>query len=251
MDTNSTRHHLLRRSGIIIILLVGALFVGTDAFCQGPYPGGYSQSYGYRRPGPSFGGGGYGRFSGLSRPGFIGDRVHMGFEGGMTVSSLNTNSYMLEGNYARTGYTFGILLGWDIGYYSPASAETGLFYVEKGFSNTKSYQNTKLTLRYLEVPLLMSMRIEISEFQLNPFLGMYLGVAVSGKLSNESLTGSKSPFEDGYFLPLDAGLRFGVGALWNFLYAKLGYDFGLVDIWLDPDDRARTRTFYISLGLGF
>ena len=178
--------------------------------------------------------------------------VYYGLRFGAAFATVNSDDRYLDGGSAKTGLNVGAVAGFQVAYRSPVYFETGLSYVEKGGKGL--YEGTKFTysLDYLEVPLVMKYMIDIDrEFSIQPYVGGYLALGVAGKIKDFGHRQAYSSFEKEGFQRFDGGIRIGCGIQYDFVYAELGYDFGLANISHDYFDTSRTGTLFATVGFNF
>ena len=200
----------------------------------------------------------YGRPSYYSRPSVMHSPhrpmtdVYYGLRIGAAFATVNSDDRYLDGGTAKTGLDVGAVIGFQVAYRSPVYFETGLSYIEKGGKG--SYDGTKFTysLDYLEVPLVMKYMIDIDrEFSVQPYVGGYLALGVAGKIKDFGHRQAYSSYDNEGFQRFDGGIRIGCGVQYDFVYAELGYDFGLSNISHDYFDTSRTGTFFATVGFNF
>ena len=133
---------------------------------------------------------------------------------------------------SRTGFHFGGTVDWNI--VKSLSVSSGLYYVEKGFKS----EYGKGSMRYLQVPLLASYRLETPKgvmFHLNA--GPYFAWGVGGKVDYApyDLTFTYNYRQDsfgdkGFFKHADMGLSAGLYILIKHVVLGFNYELGLADI---------------------
>lgn len=226
----------------LMILLFVALFATIQAQAQ-------VGRYGYgRRPAPvahrsSYNSSHYGRLHDTE--------TYYGLRLGLNVSAVNSDDFYLDGSSAKCGLNLGVVAGFQVAPATPVYLETGLYYTEKGgkgnYNGAFTYQ-----LNYLEVPLLMKCRFDIDrETSVQPFVGAYGAMGVSGKIKDFNSRQAYSSFDDDAFQRFDAGLRLGCGLQFSNLYAEAGYDLGLANIGHDYFDTTHNGNFYATIGVNF
>lgn len=178
--------------------------------------------------------------------------VYYGLRIGPTFATVNSDDRYLDGGSTKTGLNIGAVMGFQVAYRSPVYFETGLSYIEKGGKGFSDGAKFSYSLNYLEVPLVMKYMIDIDRlFSVQPYVGGYLAVGVAGKIKNFGQRHAYSSYEDQGFQRFDGGIRIGCGVQWDFVYAELGYDFGLSNISHDYFETSRTGTLFATVGFNF
>ena len=177
---------------------------------------------------------------------------YVGFRIGGAFSTVNSDDQYLDGGTMRSGLNVGVVAGFQVAPHAPIYFETGLSYIEKGGKG--SYDGRKFTynLDYLEVPLLLKYDYRVDrDLSIQPFLGGYVAAGVGGKIKDFGHRQAYSSFDDEGFKRFDGGIKLGCGVQFNFLYAELGYDFGLANISHDYFDDAHTGSLFATIGVNF
>jgi hypothetical protein len=179
--------------------------------------------------------------------------VYYGLRIGAAFATVNSDDRYLDGGSMKTGLDVGAVVGFQVAYRSPVYFETGLSYIEKGGKG--HYEGTKFSysLDYLQVPLVMKYMIDVDRmFSVQPYVGGYLALGVAGKIKDFGHRQAYSSFnEEEGFQRFDGGIRIGCGVQYDFVYAELGYDFGLSNISHDYFDTSRTGTLFATVGFNF
>lgn len=225
----------------LIILSLIAMFAAIQAQAQ---VGRYS-----RRPSPVQHRSSYHTGSRYTR--FLDTDTYYGMRLGLNVSTVNSDDFYLDGSSAKSGLNVGVVAGFQVVPATPVYLETGLYYTEKGgkgnYNGAFTYQ-----LNYLEVPLLVKCRFDIDrDTSIQPFVGAYGAVGVSGKIKDFNNRVAYSSFDDDAFQRFDAGLRLGCGMQYSFLYGEVGYDIGLANIGHDYFDTTHNGSFFATIGVNF
>ena len=157
----------------------------------------------------------------------------------------------MDGEYSNVG----AVVGMQLSHYQTIFFETGLSYIEKGGKSKKGGEKFSIGLNYLEVPLLLKYSAYVAPATaVEPFIGGYLGVGVSGKVKDYDRRDAYSSFDDGYganFKRFDGGIRVGCGLAYEMLYAEIGYDFGLSNIGDNAFDDTHNGAFFANIGINF
>lgn len=178
--------------------------------------------------------------------------VYYGLRLGVDFATVKSDDKYLDGGSAKTGLNVGVIAGFQMGYRSPVYFETGLSYIEKGGKG--NYDGAKFTysLNYLELPLVLKYKYDVDrDFSIQPFVGGYMAVGVAGKIKDFGHRQAYSSFDNEGFQRFDGGIRVGCGLQYDFLYAELGYDFGLANISHDYFDTSHTGAFFATIGVNF
>ena len=181
--------------------------------------------------------------------------TYYGLRFGLSASHVSSDAPDLDGSSSKTGLNVGAVVGVQLSRYQPIFFETGLSYVEKGGKSKVDGQKFSIGLNYLEVPLLLKYSAYVAPATaVEPFIGGYLGVGVSGKVKDYGRRDAYSSFDDGYganFKRFDGGIRVGCGLAWEMLYAEVGYDFGLSNIGDNAFDDTHNGAFFANIGINF
>ncbi|MEG1700276.1 MAG: porin family protein [Alistipes sp.] len=189
-----------------------------------------------------------------------------GLRAGLNVANLTMKmDDVSQTADSRTSFHVGGSYQYGFSQKLPFYLETGLYLSSRGSKNKEDGETTKLSLLYLQVPVLLSYHINIGKtVNIQPYAGVYYGYGISGKakIKSDGVSTSHSVFKDvtvdGHTVDQilkrsDLGLRFGAGV--GFLkhyYAGLGYDLGLTNInATSDDDKVSNGCFYISVGYTF
>ena len=178
--------------------------------------------------------------------------VYWGLRFGAAFATVNSDDQYLDGGSVKTGFNVGVVTGFPVSYHAPLYFETGLSYIEKGGKGL--YDGTKFSysLDYLEMPLVMKYIYNVDrEFSIQPYFGGYLALGVGGKIKDFNHRHAYSSFENEGFQRFDGGLKLGCGVQYDFMYAEMGYDFGLSNISHDYFDSSHTGTLYATIGINF
>ena len=178
--------------------------------------------------------------------------TYFGLRIGANFSTVNSDDRYLDGGSLRTGLNVGAVAGLRIAPQVPVYFETGLSYVEKGGEGQN--EGTKFTykLDYLEVPLVLKCDFNVEHLlNIQPYVGGYVAAGVGGQIKDFGHRLAYSSFDHEGFRRFDAGIKVGCGLQFNYLYAELGYDFGLSNNSQDYFDTSHTGSFYATIGVNF
>ena len=176
---------------------------------------------------------------------------YVGLRIGLGVATVNADDPYLDGGSPKAGVNIGVVAGLQVAPATPLYLETGLSYIEKG-GKGGLYDSYSYNMNYLEVPLLIKYQYNFDyETSIQPFVGVYGALGVSGKIKDQDQRLIYNSFADDAFKRLDGGLRIGCGLQYDYLYAELGYDFGLANVSHDDFDTAHTGCFFANIGINF
>lgn len=176
---------------------------------------------------------------------------YFGLRLGLGVATVNADNPYLDGGSPKAGFNVGVVAGLQVAPATPLYVETGLSYTEKG-GKGGSRDSYTYTMNYLEVPLLVKYQYNLDhETSIQPFVGVYGALGVSGKIKAQDQRQLYNSFADDTFKRLDGGLRIGCGLEFDLLYAEVGYDFGLSNVSQDDFDAAHTGCFFANIGINF
>lgn len=181
--------------------------------------------------------------------------TYCGFRVGLGVSTVNSDSPILDGSKAKTGLNVGVVAGTQIVPGVPLFLEGGLYYTEKGGKNEKGIDQFTYNLNYLEVPVLFKYKIYTdSDLSIEPFLGGYLSCGVGGKIKDLNERRAYSSFGNQYddnFSRFDAGVKLGCGVSFDIFYVGASYDIGLANVGKDKFQDTNTGCFNLDFGINF
>lgn len=151
-----------------------------------------------------------------------------GVRGGVNFAS----SDMDYATSTRTGFHAGMVVDWNI--IKSISVSSGLSYESKGFKSNYG----KGDAGYLQVPLLLSYRIEtVTGVQFHLNVGPYFAWGVSGKVDYKpyDMTFTYSYNQDsfgknGFFKSFDTGLTAGAYIKLNHILLGVCYEYGMFDV---------------------
>ena len=194
------------------------------------------------------------RYNSYSRTSYRHNPVnsYVGFRIGGAFSTVNSDDKYLDGGTMRTGLNVGVVAGFQVVPHAPIYFETGLSFIEKGGKGNFEGRKFTYNLDYLEVPLLLKYDCRLDrDVSIQPFLGGYVAAGVGGKIKDFGHRQAYSSYDDDAFNRFDGGIKVGCGFQFNYLYAEVGYDFGLSNISRDYFDDAHTGSLFATIGVNF
>ena len=178
-----------------------------------------------------------------------------GVRGGVSLSTVNSDSPYLDGNRTKAGVNVGLAVGTSLSSYSPVYLESGLYFVQKGGESKHGGEKFTYGLDYLEIPLVFKYKAPVGgDVTIEPFLGGFVSCGVSGEIKDFQHRQAYSSFSDDYndnFRRFDGGLRIGCGLLVDMFYIEAGYDLGLANVGKDYFDDTHTGALNLSVGINF
>lgn len=192
---------------------------------------------------------------GYERSRFYAPHAYFGLRFGMSTSHVLSDAPSLNGSGLKSGMNVGAVGGVQISPQLPMFFETGLEYSEKGGKGSLNGNKFSVGLNYLEVPLVLKYSAQIADATaIEPFIGGYVGLGISGKVKDYNELKAYSSYSDNYganFKRTDGGIRVGCGIAFEFLYAELGYDFGLRNIGDNDFDDTHNGSLFLNIGVNF
>ncbi len=177
---------------------------------------------------------------------------YYGLRLGLALATVNSDAAELDGGRVQAGLNIGAVAGFQLSAAAPVYLETGLYYTEKGGKGDRTGTKITFNLNYLEVPIVAKYIYNFTdEFSIQPFLGGYLALGVSGKTKDWANRTRYASFSGERFQRFDGGLRIGCGAEYQMIYLEMAYDIGLSNVCHDDFDGSHTRSFNINLGVNF
>lgn len=177
--------------------------------------------------------------------------VYYGLRLGMGVSTVNSDDRYLDGGSAKTGLNVGVVAGFQLAPATPFYLETGLYYAEKGGKGNYNGPFT-YSLNYLEMPFVLKYQYNFDPItSIQPFVGVYGSLGVSGKIKDFDQRRAYSSFDEDAFQRCDGGLRLGCGLQFDHLYAEVGYDLGLANVSHEYFSDAHNGSLFLNVGLNF
>lgn len=186
---------------------------------------------------------------------FLSKTAYIGFRIGPAFTSLRSEDDLVDETSSKTGLNVGIAAGLSLSSEQPLFLESGLYYTEKGAKLDAGGYDYRFSVNYLEIPIVFKYCYAFDEHtSIEPFLGGYFALGVSGKAKDyvlkesHSVYGSGSPVE---FKHGDAGIRIGVGGSYDMFYAELLYDLGLANVCDNEYDSTHNGAFMLNFGVNF
>ncbi len=154
----------------------------------------------------------------------------------------------------RSKLNIGFAYGKGLSSSTPLYIETGLYYTAKGGRNKDTDERWDYNLDYLELPLVLKyMYVSGGGFGAHIFFGGYFACGISGSIKNYEYELSHSSFSDqqNAYRRFDAGLKFGLGVSYSFIYLEFAYDLGLANINHNSFYAVHNRSAIFNLGVNF
>jgi opacity protein-like surface antigen len=159
----------------------------------------------------------------------------LGVRAGLNIASLSWDPELPSGvdKSSRTGFKFGALA--ELGFIPMFALQVEPMYVQKGGSINAGGEETKINLAYLEIPILLKLKIP-TPGPITPYIfaGPNIGISLSASTESGSQdTDIKDEISSTDFaLDLGAGVGFKVAPL-IVLMVDARYSLGLSDIFND------------------
>ncbi|MCL1966294.1 MAG: PorT family protein [Fibromonadales bacterium] len=154
--------------------------------------------------------------------------VSFGIRAGVNLSHIYAEYEGFEGK-GDYGDIFGMQAGFVVDF--PISdwfhIQPGLMYIQRGMDDRYYLYET---IHYIELPLLLSFKLDVLRLNAGPYLGVKL-------------------FNYQYFDRFDIGLSSGIGFDIGMFYIGAFYDYGLVDVTSAPYYKFYNRTIGFNLGI--
>lgn len=148
----------------------------------------------------------------------------------------------------KTGFNLGGVVGLRVSETTPLFLESGLYYTQRGAKGDGDY---KLNLNYLEIPVLIKYGFQATEdISVLPYVGPYFSMGIAGKIKGEGDSVGSFSDEGGYNRP-DMGFKIGCGAEYNMLYAEIGYQFGVANIYDSDKISQHGNALFFNIGVNF
>lgn len=196
------------------------------------------------------------------------EKATFGVRAGMNISNL---SVKLDGESvtsdSRIGYNLGF--SYQLPVVSKLFLETGLNLstrgakVNGGFTGETEDSDLKINMLYVQLPVAISWHFDLNKVSLQPFVGVYYGLGVSGKMKagDQKMDLFKEikieeDVEPQMLKRSDFGVRFGVGAAFcQKYYVSVGYDLGMSNLLKDKELASEAKfkngNLFISVGYNF
>lgn len=186
-------------------------------------------------------------------------QVALGVKGGVNLADVTSNQFGLGGVSRRTAPVGGMFLT----FAGPASLgfQAEVLYAQKGFSALVEGGTATAKIAYVDIPLLLKLRLVGQEHRIRPSLfgGWFLGLEISCSLSG-ALEGIGGEGDCDALLErrgkLDGGFVFGAGAEVGlvdrtFLVVDARYGAGMLNLnWQDADERVLSQVWSFTAGAG-
>lgn len=198
------------------------------------------------------------------------EKATFGVRAGMNISNL---SIQIDGESvdldSRIGYNLGF--SYQLPVVSKLFLETGLNLSTRGAKvgsdnplfEGDGQETVKFNMLYVQLPVAISWHFDLNKVSLQPFVGVYYGLGVSGKMKQGDQkmdlfkeTTIDEDVEPQMFKRSDFGVRFGVGAAFcRKYYVSVGYDLGMCNLVKDKEmaseGKFKNGNLFISVGYNF
>ncbi len=186
-------------------------------------------------------------------------QVALGVKGGINVADVTSNQFGLGGVDRRTAPVGGAFL--SVTGRGSVGFQAEVLYAQKGFSALVQGGTATAKLAYIDIPLLVKVRLVGQEHRIRPsllagwFLGFEIGCSLSGALEGiggegdcDALLGRRGKLDGGFVL--GAGTEIGLRDR-TYLVFDARYNSGQVNLnWERADDRVLSRVWSFTAGVG-
>ena len=187
--------------------------------------------------------------------------VPQAIKGGWNNAWVDATS---EGVKVETGKRNGFQLGGSVSVadflYGKLAIELEGLYSTKGFSVTDEGTRSTVDLAYIDVPILLALRIPLNEFAVGPriYAGPTLSFEVgcnTGVAADSTASPPVIPMRTGFFTCddtdiVDLGLKAGVGFQGYFFTADVALTWGISSTYESTNLSIKNRVVSITIGLG-
>lgn len=160
----------------------------------------------------------------------------------------------------RLGFQGGVEIDFNI--FRSLSLNTGAYYTQKGYkteySDYRGKMETTDNVAYVEVPVLVSYRVKLSDaadFHLN--VGPYFAFGIGGKQKTASTFPGLKDYEIDSFdeydgmKKSDVGMHIGIAVVYADIYFGVSYEHGLKNVSNVPKADFKNGSIGISVGYNF
>lgn len=183
----------------------------------------------------------------------------LGVKAGVNLSNMAGD---INDSDSKVGFQFGVTADYAIN--STFSLITGLEFTTKGLKYKEIYEedyyyNTReisVTLNpiYLQIPIHAAYKIDIVPntkivFQAGPYVAY--GIAGKATVEERYVSEKVNVFSTGGLREFDFGLGLGAGVEYGQIVAKIGYDFGVINIGDSGEGKLKNRNAFLTLGYNF
>ncbi len=186
-------------------------------------------------------------------PGLGAQHVALGLKGGLNLSDASSDQFELQGLSSRKAFVGGGFLTVTGG--KSIAFQSELLYSQQGFGMRVVGGTARVSLDYLEIPILLRVRLVPEDRKIRPavfaggFVSFESGCSIKGAGGDcETLLAGRGES--------DAGLVFGggadIGLAGRYFLALDGrYNVGLANlVWEEETDRVSSRVWAFTAGLG-
>ena len=189
-----------------------------------------------------------------------------GVKGGFNLSNMmnKDNDFKYSEEYkAKPGFNVGVTL--DMPITDPIVFQTGIILDTKGYKRNYTDNNIKYEINlspyYIDIPLHIKYTLELNNIK--PYLsaGPYLGVGVSGKVTQKTIIAGISSTDseainwgnddNANLKQFDGGIDFGAGLEFGNIYVGAEYSLGLANICVQPDNGQKINNRLLSISIGY
>ncbi len=182
-------------------------------------------------------------------------QVRFGLKAGLNLANMSIQNANPSPSM-KVGFHFGGIL--DFTLADNISLQPGVLFSTKGFELSGTEEGVSYTattnVNTIEVPVNLVFKFGSGNTKITPFIGPYLGYALSGTVKVEAMGQSQSTditfgSADGDMSALDLGLNIGLGIEMNGLIISAQYGLGLAD--LDPSAEGKMTNNVIGISVGY
>lgn len=195
----------------------------------------------------------------LGSAGEVSAQIALGVRGGVNLADVTSNQFGFGGVSRRTAPVGGVFL--SVAGTSSIGFQAEALYAQKGFSALVEGGTATANIAYIDVPVLVKVRLVGQEHRIRPslfggwFLGFEISCSLSGALDSIGGEGDCDALLERRGL-LDGGFVFGAGAEVGlidrtFLVFDARYAAGQLNLnWQEADDRVLSQVWSFTAGAG-
>jgi hypothetical protein len=176
---------------------------------------------------------------------FTNAQIKLGGYSGVTFMDVSVTPTTQTSS--RTGFLFGAIA--EFKFAKMFYLQPSLHYIMKGTSQTAANETYSTKLNYLEIPLLLKVKFELTEFKPYFVAGPTLGIKLSATSDYSGPNGTQSTDISSNIAGTDFGLNFGLGGEFALnsktdIFIDFHYQLGLTNI----NNIAGSTTTYKNIG---